>query len=318
MGIKTVQISKQPDFYQTSQVFKLIRQHFNSFTPAQKALAEYILHNAESLLFMSTAALAGASKVSQATVIRFCNTLGFDGYTQLTSELKQSIQGQLSAVGRFHLKSDPPDPKESYNGDQQRNSVLERVLTHEIKNLSSLAESIKVQDFGQAVSLISRSHQVAIIGCMASSSLSTHMGYMLGKVKTGVSALSSEGLAQTNTLARLNKDALVIVIAYPRYPSATMRMAKEALKSNCSMIAITDSHLSPVSGLGDITFHIPAGLISFIDAFAAPLTFINALCIQVAENDPEKTAHALGEFDRFTAGTSTFVTKMWRGRPRKK
>ena len=56
----------------------------------------------------------------------------------------------------------------------------------------------------------------------------------------------------------------------------------------------------------------------FIDAFAAPLTFINARCMQLAEKDPEKTAQALSEFDRFTAETKTDVKQTWRGRSRQK
>ncbi len=61
------------------QVLEKIKRHYDQLTPAQKAIAEYILHNPESLFFMSINKMSVAAQVSMASIVRFCNVLGFDG-----------------------------------------------------------------------------------------------------------------------------------------------------------------------------------------------------------------------------------------------
>ena len=82
---------------------KAIRDKIGQFTPAQLLLAEYITHYPESILFLSINQLAKAAKTSQATIVRFCNLIGYDGYSQMTKEAQQLMHSQMSTAGRFKL-----------------------------------------------------------------------------------------------------------------------------------------------------------------------------------------------------------------------
>ena len=60
----------------TLSILEQIRDRIDQFTPRQRQAAEYILQNPEDLAFMSIADLSRQAGVSQATIVRFCNTLG--------------------------------------------------------------------------------------------------------------------------------------------------------------------------------------------------------------------------------------------------
>ncbi len=155
---------------------------------------------------------------------------------------------------------------------------------------------------------------MVIIGCMASASLATHFGRMLGKVFPRTDVINSEGVLESTKLLRLTQDSTVILIAFPHYPNATIRLGQAALKSGAKTIAITDSHLSPISNLGDVAFHIYLGIPSYVDAYAAPLTFINAICTEIAEKMSECAVQNLDNYDRLAEDSQLFFKLTKRGR----
>ena len=73
-------------------------------------------------------------------------------------------------------------------------------------------------------------------------------------------------------------------------------MAKER---GAKIVAITNSHISPVVPLADLLFLLPLGMSSYVDAYAAPLVFINALITELSERDPAKTRAALAQYDDY-------------------
>lgn len=295
-----------------------IREKMGQFTPAQQSLAEYLIHNPESILFLSINNLARAAEISQATVVRFCNIIGYDGYSQMTKEAQQFVHSQMSTAGRFKLTRSRRDKTANVSDEKKEASAFERMLTHEQENLNRLAKSIKVRDFNWAVDKVLNADRVVIIGCMASASLAAHFGRMLGKVFPKIDVINSEGVLESTKLLRLTRDSIVILIAFPRYPNATIRLGQAALKSGAKTIAITDSHLSPISHLGDVAFHIYLGMPSYVDAYAAPLTFINAICTEIAEKMSGCAVQNLDRFDRLAEESQLFFKLTKRGRRNQK
>jgi DNA-binding MurR/RpiR family transcriptional regulator len=126
--------------------------------------------------------------------------------------------------------------------------------------------------------------------------------------------VKSEGVMESSKLLRLSHDSAAIIIAFPRYPNATIRLGQAALRTGARTIAITDSHLSPISNLGEIAFHIHLGMPSYVDAYAAPLTFINAICTQLSEKMSRVAVQNLDRYDRLAEDSRLFFRFTKRGR----
>jgi hypothetical protein len=56
-----------------------------------------------------------------------------------------------------------------------------------------------------------------------------------------------------------------------------------------------------------MTFLIPIGIVSFVDAYAAPIAFINALVTEFSERDPDATQRSLNLFDEYVSREALFV-----------
>jgi DNA-binding MurR/RpiR family transcriptional regulator len=297
---------------------KAINSASDRFTPAQQLLAKYILHHPESILFMTIGELAQAAQVSQATIVRFCNLIGYGGYTQLTKEVQQLLHSQMSTAGRFKLARDRRHRNKLPANHKRHRSVFTRMLAHEMENLERLAESIKIADFNRTIQLLTQADRVAIVGCLASASLAAHFGYMLSKIFPQVNVIRSESPSTCSQIMRLTPKSVAFLMAFPRYPAQTLRLGEQVAASGAQTVIITDSHLSPISGLGDIVYHIHVGIPGFVDAYAAPLTFINAICTALAERLAEQAIANLDHFDQFAENANLFYKRTLRGRPKNK
>ena len=285
------------------EISKKIEAMLGGFTPRQRGLAEFILQNPESIMFCSITDLARRSGVSQATITRFCNVIGYEGFLHFSREMQQSIQAELGTVGRFDLVRSLKSKLQS--GESP--TLFEKVVAGEIENLVNLAKSIKTYDFYRCVDMMSEANRICIVGCMASACLASFFGYMLGKIFPQVDTLTGHGAGAFAIASSLDEKSLVFVISFPRYPKATVELGRLAAQKGAKVIAITNSHVSPVIPLAELSFIVPVGIVSFVDAYAGPVVLMNALVTELSERNPERTHQALMQFDTYAEQTGIFV-----------
>ena len=285
------------------EIAEKIKAMLGGFTPRQRGLAEFILQNPESIMFFSITDLAKRSGVSQATITRFCNVIGYEGFLHFSREMQQSIQAELGTVGRFNLARSLKGKLQ--NG--QSPTLFEKIVDGEIDNLLNLAKSIKTYDFYRCVDMMSEAHRICIVGCMASACLASFFGYMLGKIFPQVDILTGHGAGAFAISSSLDGESLVFLISFPRYPRATVELGRLAAQKGAKVIAITNSHVSPVVPLAELSFIVPVGIVSFVDAYAGPVVLMNALVTELSERNPERTHQALIQFDTYAEQTGIFV-----------
>ena len=89
-----------------ADLIKLIQQNFARLSKGQKLIAEYIMDNYDKAAFMTAAKLGQIVSVSESTVVRFANTLGYEGYRDLQKDLQELVKNKLTTVQRISLTGD--------------------------------------------------------------------------------------------------------------------------------------------------------------------------------------------------------------------
>ena len=65
-----------------------IEKRMPGFSKSQKYIAKYITEHYEKAAFMTAAKLGAAVGVSESTVVRFADEMGFDGYPEMQKALR--------------------------------------------------------------------------------------------------------------------------------------------------------------------------------------------------------------------------------------
>lgn len=63
--------------------WELLREKYSELTRSGRMVADYLTQHAEQAQYLSISALGAACGVAEATIFRFCRSLGFDGYNEM-------------------------------------------------------------------------------------------------------------------------------------------------------------------------------------------------------------------------------------------
>jgi DNA-binding MurR/RpiR family transcriptional regulator len=286
---------------------KLLVDKRIQLTPSQRRIMQYIVDNYEEAIFLTASQLAHSVGVSEATVVRLAQALGFDGYPGMQSKFREALQGRLSTVTRLEHTVDHV----SQVGD-----VVVKVLQEDIQNLSQTLKNLSIEVFEQAVADIEKSKRIFVVGLRGAHApaftLATYLRF-LGKQ----AQLLVPGHGELwDILHGLEETDHVIGISFPRYTSVTVEVLEHARKQRARVGAITDSPLSPLARHAHWVLTAECQLDSFIESFTATTSLINALLTAVSIQSPNKTLRILREREAlweekavYTSSTGTKKSK---------
>jgi DNA-binding MurR/RpiR family transcriptional regulator len=257
-----------------------------TFSKSQRLLAAFIAGSYQTVAFSTLAQLAELTGVSEASIVRFARVLGFSGYPALQKEIRRLVRVDLKGTDRFSLTS-------KYVGSSD--SPLKVVIAKELENITSLEESHDVRAFQEAIRSITGASGVLIVGSRSTASLANHLWFGLGKLGFPVERSLAVTTETLDRIARLGEGGCLIVIGFPRYLAEQVRLIARARTGSLTIIAITDSPLSPLHG--DINLYAPAESASFVAFHCAPLILINTLLNEISLVDRDRTLKALSRFE---------------------
>ena len=154
---------------QSKDLMRIIQIKFPRLSKGQKLIAEYILKNYDKAAFMTAAKLGDSVGVSESTVVRFANELGFTGYPKLQKALQELIKNKLTTVQRLELSKDFIS-----DGD-----TLKGVLKADMENIRATLEKINPYTFEEVLNSIFEAKKIYIIGLRSSTALSEFLGFYL-------------------------------------------------------------------------------------------------------------------------------------------
>ena len=266
------------DINNKQDLMRTIQVKFPRLSKGQKLIAEYILKHYDKAAFMTAAKLGISVGVSESTVVRFANELGFSGYPKLQKALQELIKNKLTTVQRIELSNDFVSEE----------SALKGVLKSDMENIRATLEKINHKTFEDVINGIFSAKKIYIIGLRSSTALSEFLGFYLNLILDNVKVVGYGISDIFEQIINVDDNDLVIGIGFPRYAARTIESLDFAQSRGAKVVAITDSLLSPLAARADYTLIAQSNMASFVDSLVAPLSVINALIIAVGLREKEK------------------------------
>ncbi len=271
-------------------VFDRIKQRGPSLTPKQLALAEYLLNNYKSAAFQTIAGISRQAEVSEATVVRLADALGYDGFSDMLDDLQQVVRHELDAFEHIRY---------TYTGDRLKQlNVFEEVITNEQRNIARLAEHVSLDEIARVVDSIESAANIVVVGLYAESYFSKYFSYNLGKIRKNVLPINHDNEDVFNRLVSTGEEDLVFLFSFPRYLPRTLEIGEVFFRNGATVIGFADSVAAPIRAVATQFLMIPQNYISFSDPGCAVLLLLQAIIMEYISRDPDRTERYLQEFDQ--------------------
>lgn len=254
-----------------------IQSRFKKLSKGQKRIADYILNNYDKVAFMTAASLGQAVDVSESTVVRFANALGYGGYPKLQKALQESIKTKLTTVQRFEMSKEL----------ESNTDLYKKIMSQDIENIQRSMDDLDMANLMHVADMIHGARRVYVLGLRSSSVLAQYLSFYLNFAIDRVNVIPVGALDAFDSVINLSEEDLLIVITFPRYSNQTLKLATYAHENNIPIVSITDSVLSPVASLSDSVLTAKYDMTTFIDSLAAPMSVINALILAIGMKNRE-------------------------------
>ncbi|PRR78890.1 HTH-type transcriptional regulator RpiR [Clostridium liquoris] len=269
-------------------LMRTIQIKFPRLSKGQKLIAEYILKHYDKAAFMTAAKLGTSVGVSESTVVRFANELGFSGYPKLQKALQELIKNKLTTVQRIELSND----------FISQESALKSVLKSDMENIRATLEKINQKTFNDVVNSIFSAKRIYIVGLRSSTAIAEFLGFYLNLILDNATVIGYGVSDIFEQMLNVSEEDLVIGIGFPRYAGRTIEALDYAKSRGANVIAITDSLLSPLAARADHTLIAQSNMASFVDSLVAPLSVVNALIIAVGLREKETISSTFSRLEK--------------------
>lgn len=216
---------------------------------ADKAIANYMLAHLNTLAFETAAGVGSKVHVSEATVGRFCRSVGYRSFKDLKDHLKRDLGDKpwlISDRLRYFLEH-------SQTGEVQ----LARGLQLEMAGLLTVYELAQTVEWQKVVKRLAKTPAVFVSGFQNERGMARIFVDQLNNLRERVHLLDlvSEHLPEL-LVSETDKSCLVIFVA-GTYSYPARWLAMEAKQANIPVTLITDAYCDWGKELVDETFVVP-------------------------------------------------------------
>ena len=262
----------------SKDILSLIQGSMPTFSKGQKLIANFILESYDKAAFMTASKLGKTVNVSESTVVRFAAELGYDGYPAMQKALQEMIRNKLTSIQRIEVSNDRI-------GDQD---ILSMVMQSDVEKIRMTLEEASRPDFYSAVNAIVSAKRIYILGIRSSSAIASFLGFYFNLIFENVVMIHSNSVSEVfEQILRIGPGDVIIGISFPRYSRRTVKAMQYARSRGATVVAITDSQVSPLAPISNHTLMAKSDMASFVDSLVAPLSLVNALIVAVGRRKNE-------------------------------
>jgi DNA-binding MurR/RpiR family transcriptional regulator len=220
-----------------------ISRRYQQLSPSFRRLADFILNHHQRAAFMSASRLAQHLDVDVATVTRFAQTLGYEGFTELSREIQEQVLEEMRQARA--------PVAERLNSAQGQ---VAQVLWQDWANLDKTISAIRPEVAADALSALKAANRVYICSEGVGAGLAAAMAAYLSVGKPGTVVLDRGPFDVALLLKDVTSQDVMIGIGFTNYAYTPTKAMEYARKVGAKTIGIIGQASCPLGHVSDFLF----------------------------------------------------------------
>ena len=254
---------------------------YQSLTPTEQRVCNYVLNNTERAIHLTVSELARESGVSDASVTRLCQSIGYRGYQEFRVLLaRDAAKAALPTIGELKVTDAAED-------------IRDKLIAGSTQSLSDTRNMVNVESLCASAEKIASARRVDLYGIGGSAAVIADIHHKLLKLGIPVIALTDVDLMSISS-GTLSSSDLAIGISHTGRSEVIVAAVERARTGGAATIALTHDPLSPLAQKSDIVLNYAARQTTFssdsMSGRLAQLVIVDILYTIIAYSQFERTA----------------------------
>lgn len=253
-----------------------ITADYPSLSRRLQQTARFLLDHPQEVAFATVAKLAEQAGVTPSTLIRFSNSFGFKGFSEMQQLFRARLVDELPnyteriRAVRTATGETPDSTQLLWEFAEANRDVLEQ-----------LPGRIDPQTLERALDIFEGAEIVHVMGARRSFVVASYMAYALQHVDKRTQLINGLGGMHLEQLKSMGERDALLVVSFSPYAQESREAAEEAVKRGIPLVAITDSSLSPLARVADVSLMVHEAEVKSFRGLTASLCLTQTLAISL-------------------------------------
>jgi DNA-binding MurR/RpiR family transcriptional regulator len=249
-----------------------VAERYDRLSPGQRRVIDRLLADTRYAAVVSAPQLAHEVGVSESTVTRAAQALGFAGYPDLQARLRQRfVDGVPERVEASLVDL----------GDTPERAAI-RVMLEDAESVRATAEDLDAATLGAIVDLLIGARRVYVFGARGSFGLAQILTIGLRLLLTDARLLNQTGGDLPDQLLDMTADDVLVAIGFRRVDRTTVDVLKHAARLGAASVGIGDHLSGPLARTATRMLVARVGPLRLMPSYAAGASLINAVATAVS------------------------------------
>lgn len=265
---------------------------FPQLSPQLKLAARFVLDAPDEVAFGSLRDVAARAGVHPSTFVRLAKRLDFESFSAFRERYRNRLKERPSTFSARAQRL------RGRNGRDDTGTLLNEVEHASADNLQATFAAIDEDQLDRVADAIVAARKVHVIGLRKCYPVAFYLHYALRMFREQAVLLSGEAGTLIDQLRDLQADDLLIAVSYDPYTRETVEAVLAAGEAGSTIVAVTDSAISPLARRADEALLVANAGPSFFRSIAAALSVAEAMVAAAYRAAGEEAAARLHRGER--------------------
>ncbi|WP_104204918.1 MurR/RpiR family transcriptional regulator [Billgrantia saliphila] len=269
-----------------------VTEEYATLSRRLQQTARFLLDHPQEVAFATVAKLAEQAGVTPSTLIRFANSFGFKGF----SEMQQLFRSRL--VDELPNYTERIRAVRSATGETPDSTQLLWEFAEANRDvLDQLPARTDPQNLERALDLLEQAEIVHVLGTRRSFVVASYAAYAFHHIEKRAFLINGLGGMQGEQVKAIGARDALLVVSFSPYADESRQAADEARQRGIPLVVITDSSLSPLARIADVALIVHEAEVKSFRGLAASLCLTQTLAISLGVRQEKGRDRAAGDSD---------------------
>jgi DNA-binding MurR/RpiR family transcriptional regulator len=243
-----------------------------------RQVAIHLSQNPSDVALGTVAEIAQNAGVNPSALVRFAQNLGFLGFSDLQEVFKDYVKINWPEAQERPARGGAP--RHAKEPDFQ---IIAGLVKASAASLTRVPEKIDLATFGRVADMMGEAETIYLVGSKRAFPVTTYMALALSQLGVKNSLIDNVGSTAFEQIGFASSRDVALAISFSPYNSITPALAATAGQKGATVLAITDSPLSPLAPLSRAWIEINEAAFGGFRSLAATMAVGMSLVLAVAQ-----------------------------------
>ena len=202
-----------------------------------REIGTFVLGHPEAIALSTLAELAVETDIATSAFVRFAQTLGFDGFTQMQSVFRQQVRNSWPQYGSRLSNMAAVNPADHFDS----------LSLSAVDSIKRLSKTVSIDILERSAQRLADAETVWLAAGGRAKPVTVYLGYLLTQLGIRSQEFRDSPTVAVRELGLIGPRDVLFVVSFSPYGEMTANLARQAHEMGVSIISITDTSVSPIA-----------------------------------------------------------------------